>query len=145
MAMPYRMTDEFTSADLAFVASGESIEALFTSAAEAVMEIMLEDPRALRRREARELSLRNQELDLLLHDFLSELLFLKDAESLLCAPESVTLSESPQGFELCARLSGERIDRSRHRFRVDVKAITMHRLSVARTSSGWEATVVLDV
>ncbi len=143
--MPYRMADDFTSADLAFVAQGESLGVLFASAAEAVVEIMLDDPRTLRREEMREVTRHNSQLDLLLHDFLSELLFIKDAESLLLVPESVEVRESSEGFDLTSRLRGERIDRARHLFRIDVKAVTMHRLSVARTASGWEATVVLDV
>lgn len=143
--MPYRMADDFTSADLAFVAQGETLGAAFACAAEAVVEIMLEDPRTLRREEEREVTRHNPQLDLLLHDFLSELLYIKDAESLLLMPESVEVRESSEGFELISRLSGERIDRVRHLFRTDVKAVTMHRLSVERTASGWEATVVLDV
>jgi SHS2 domain-containing protein len=43
-------------------------------------------------------------------------------------------------------LQGEAIDRDRHDLANDVKAVTLHQLSVQRTSGGsWEARVVLDV
>ena len=40
---------------------------------------------------------------------------------------------------------GEPIDPQRHRLRVDVKAVTLHRFSIEKTAQGWEATVILDI
>ena len=49
------------------------------------------------------------------------------------------------GFTLQARAAGEPLDPARYALGADVRGVTLHRLQVAQTSNGWEATVVLDV
>jgi len=59
--------------------------------------------------------------------------------------QAVRVHESDGTFVLEAEACGEPLDTARHRLLVDVKAVTLHRLRVERTSSGWEAFFVLDV
>jgi SHS2 domain-containing protein len=33
----------------------------------------------------------------------------------------------------------------RHRLRMDVKAVTLHRFALKETDQGWEAFVILDI
>ena len=85
------------------------------------------------------------ELDLLLLQFLQELLFYKDAQRLLLRVYAVQITTHDQRFALEARAAGEPLDPARHALGADVKGVTLHRLQVVQTSNGWEATVVLDV
>jgi SHS2 domain-containing protein len=106
---------------------------------------MLPEPATLRRLKRRRIELANPALDLLLFDFLGELIYHKDAEGLLLGLERVAVREAPGGYRLEAEAAGEAVDPARHALGVDVKAVTLHRLAVERTPQGWQATVVLDV
>jgi SHS2 domain-containing protein len=54
--------------------------------------------------------------------------------------------DAPEGLQLTARLWGENADKRRHTLSTEVKAVTYHRLEVARRPGGeWRATVLFDV
>jgi SHS2 domain-containing protein len=139
------MLEGLTRADAAFRAEEAELDALFRTAWLATLELMLPDASTLEARERRRIALANPALDLLLFDLLSELLYYKDAEGLLLAPERLTVAGGPGGYRLEAEAAGEAADPARHELGVDVKAVTLHRLAVERTPGGWQATVVLDI
>jgi SHS2 domain-containing protein len=92
-----------------------------------------------------EVKLDHSDEEMLLFDFLNELLFYKDARRLILLPAQLAITKVGEAFTLQATLQGEEIDSSRHRLNTDVKAVTMLRFSVAPVPEGWRATVVLDV
>jgi SHS2 domain-containing protein len=146
--MPYRYLDDLTVADVAFEARGATLEELFSAAWEATLQVMIDDPTALARVENRTISLKEPSLDLLLHNFLQELIFYKDAEGLLLKIEDCRIQwqeEIGETARLEARVSGQAIDPEIHSLGTDVKAVTFFRFELIRESDGWKATVVLDV
>jgi SHS2 domain-containing protein len=143
--MPYEFVDELTVADIAFRAWGKDLEETFASAAEAVMNAMVEDLDAIQPRQTRTLSVEHEALDMLLFNFLQELIYYKDAEQLLLRVQGLRLADDSQPYTLHATAVGEPIDPHRHRMRVDVKAVTLHRFSLTQTEHGWEATIILDI
>jgi SHS2 domain-containing protein len=143
--MPYEFVDELTVADIAFRARGRDLQETFVSAADAVMNTMVEDLDAIQPRETRTLRLEHEALDMLLFNFLQELIYYKDAEQLLLRIERLDLTDNHQPYSLHAIAVGEPIDLQRHRLRVDVKAVTLHHFSLEKTAQGWEATVILDI
>ncbi len=134
-----------TRADVAFRAKEGNLEELFRTAWRATLELMLPDPSQLAPRERRRIALANPAVDLLLFDFLGELIYYKDAEGLLLGLEGLKVREEPGGYGLEAQAAGEAADPARHALGVDVKAVTLHHLAVERSPRGWQATVVLDV
>ena len=143
--MPYAYADDIAIADLAFRAWGQTVEETFIAAAEATMHAMVEDLATIAPREQRTFELHEAQLDLLLVQFLQELLFYKDAQRLMLRVHAVQITAQDQGFTLQARTAGEPLDPAKHALGADVKGVTFHRLQVAQTPKGWEATVVLDV
>ncbi len=143
--MPYRFLEDAFTADVGFIACGTTLEECFTAAAEATLRVMLDNTASLQLREQRQVRLEDDALDLLLLKFLEELVYFKDAEGLLLRPASVQIAHRAPGWRLDAVLAGESIDPARHELSADVKAVTLHQLSVQRTDTGWEATVVLDI
>jgi SHS2 domain-containing protein len=141
----YRLLEGLTRADVAFRAEEKDLEELFRTAWRATLELMLPDPSRLRARERRRIRLANPAVDLLLFDFLGELLYYKDAAGLLLDLESLAVREGPSGYSLEAEAAGEAPDPARHALGVDVKAVTLHQLAVERSPGGWQATVVVDV
>jgi SHS2 domain-containing protein len=143
--MPHRRLPGLTQADVAFRAEGASLEEVFRTAWEATLEVMLPDPACLRALERRRIELANAEADLLLFDFLQQLLFFKDAEGLLLRLDSLSIEPGPKGLSLRAEAAGEAVDPARHELGTDVKAVTLHRFELRRINHGWRATVILDV
>ena len=143
--MPYEFVDELTVADIAFRAWGLDLDETFVSAANAVMNAMVEDLDTIQPHDTRLLSLAHDELDMLLFNFLQELVYYKDAEQLLLRVQQLRIADDRQPHTLHATAVGELIDPNRHRMRVDVKAVTLHRFSLTQSDRGWEATVILDI
>lgn len=141
----FEIIDDITRADIAFRAYGDSITELFASAALAMVSIMLVNPDGIVFSTKRGIALDNRDRELLLFEFLNEFIFLKDSESLLLKPASVEIEEVNGGYRLKCDARGEHIDRGRHVFNVDIKAVTMHGLRIACDGDRWCATVVLDV
>ena len=81
--MPYEYLEEIGTADIAFEATGRDLAELFRDAADATMNVMIDNIEAIQPRETRQIELSNDKLDMLLFDLLQELIFLKDAERLL--------------------------------------------------------------
>jgi len=145
MTSPYRYLEEIATADVAFEAWGATPEETFLAAADATLNTMVEDIRTVSPLEHRVFSLAADSLDLLLFELLQELVYHKDADRLLLRVRDLRIEETGSGVRLHAEGWGETIDPGRHPLLADVKAVTLHRLSVEKTPSGWRAVVVLDV
>ena len=145
MTPPYRYLEEIATADVAFEAWGATPEETFLAAADATLNTMVEEIGTVAPLERRVFSLAADSLDLLLFELLQELVYHKDAERLLLRVRDLRIEESGSGYRLHAETIGEKIDPGRHPLLADIKAVTLHRLSVEKTPSGWRAVVVLDV
>lgn len=143
--MPYRYLDEIATADVAFEATGKSLEEVFASAAEATLNVMIDEPERIEKKERVSVKLENRDRDMLLYDFLNELVYLKDAKKLLMRVESMDIKEGADGLSLAAELSGEELDPAKHPLGADVKAVTLHMFSLEKADSGWRAVAVLDI
>ena len=143
--MPYEFVDDIAVADIAFHAWGRDMEEAFRGAAAAMMNVMVEDLGTILPRTKRAAKIRRSESDMLLFDFLQELLYYKDAERLFLLPEQIVISREEGGYLLVACLAGEGIDPDRHQTRADVKAVTLHRFHLVKTDTGWDAMVILDI
>lgn len=139
----HEILEEVAVADCAMEIEGDDLDDLFATAATAVTELMV-DPVTVPLAVERRVTLTAPSLDLLLFDWLSELIFLKDSERLVFPVTSVQVrSDSPCHLE--ARMSGGAIDRTRVELRADPKAVTFHQLAVEPRAHGWRARVVIDI
>jgi SHS2 domain-containing protein len=142
--MPYEFLEDIATSDIAFRARGDSLEETFIAAADAVMNVMIEDLGSIRFKETRSIHLENDELDMLLFDLMQEIIYFKDAEILLLRIRQIQIRTN-SAYLLDAIASGEKLDPQRHLQRVDVKAVTLHRFNLLETEHGWEAEVILDI
>jgi SHS2 domain-containing protein len=143
--MPFHYLEEIGTADIAFEATGRDLPELFTAAADATMNVMIDNLEAIEPREARRLELKNDAIDMLLFDFLQELIYFKDADRLLLRIREVQIDEKDDAYSLNATAAGESLDPARHRQRADVKAVTLHDFRVEKSDDGWKANVLLDI
>ena len=143
--MPYHYLEEIGTADIAFEATGRDLPELFMAAADATMNVMIDNLDAIEPRETRHIELVNDKLDMLLFDFLQEFVYFKDAERLLLRVREVSIDEKDGKYFLKAKTAGELLHAARHHQRADVKAVTLHGFSVEKQDDGWKARVLLDI
>jgi SHS2 domain-containing protein len=145
ISMPYKYLEDIGTADIAFEATGRDLSELFTSAANATMNVMIENLDTIEPRETRRIELENNAIDMLLFDFLQELIYFKDAERLLLRVREMRMEEKEGAYSLKATTVGESLDAARHQQRADVKAVTLHDFRVEKTEGGWKAAAILDI
>src|SRR6266446_2513822 len=100
--MPYHYLEEIGTADIAFEATGRDLAQLFSDAADATMNVMIDNLDAIEPRETRQIELSNDELDMLLFDFLQELIYFKDAERLLLRVHEMRIDKKDGAYSLRA-------------------------------------------
>lgn len=113
------------TADVGVKAYGKTISEAFTHAAEGMFDIIT-DESTIQPIGAYDIELEAPDLEQLLVDWLSQLLFLNGAYELVFGKFEVTLT----GNHLSARVYGEKYDRKKHRMGVEIKAVTYHMLQV---------------
>ena len=143
--MPFHYLEEIGTADIAFEATGRDLPELFTAAADATMNVMIDNLDAIEPCETGRIELSNDNLEMLLFDFLQELIYFKDARRLLLRPRKTQIDQNGQEYFLKATVAGEQLDATRHQQRADVKAVTLHGFSVGKREGGWKAKVLLDI
>lgn len=139
----YTFIEDVAIADCAVEMEGEDLSDLFETAASALAEVMV-DPATLPIATERTIALTAPELDLLLYDWLSELIYLKDRDGAVFTRTSVRV-DGGGPFTLTARASGGTIDPARTALRSDAKAVTFHQFRLDRVDDGWRARVVIDI
>lgn len=133
------------TADVKFRAYGSTPEEMLRNAALAMFSSMI-DTETVRPEMVWEVELEAEDLESLAYKWLSELLFLFSAELAVFSDFDISLSHNGI-WRLNARVHGEHIDRNRHSFETEVKAVTLHQFEVRPGDSDrpWMMQVVLDV
>ncbi len=128
------------TADIVLHAQSPDLSGLFAEAAEGLFEVIADAPEAGDSFSAA-VRVEADTLENLMHDWLSELLYLHETEDVLLARFEVKVD----GTALRADVSGEKIDPEKHVLKAEVKAITYHMLSVRQEEGRWHATVLFDL
>ena len=92
-----------------------------------------------------EFKVESKEIDMLLFEFLEQLVIEKDANQLIFSEFKINIKELDGKYELYAVAKGEHIDYKKHELCADVKAVTLHKFSLTKEDSRWKATMVLDI
>lgn len=128
------------TADLGLLVRAASLEELFVEAAKG-LALLLVGEFPVTPAGWREIEIQGPDREVLLVDFLSELLALTTVEELV--PVRVELDEL-EAESLKARAGFVRL-KDLGGLKREIKAVTYHGLSVTRTPEGYEARLVLDV
>ena len=139
----YIFLDDIATADVAIESRGDTLEELFTASAMATFEVMA-DTGNIHPEIKKALHLEHSEIDGLLFDWLAEIIYLKDSESMLFGKYNLKITKNTN-YQLDAEILGEVINQSRHDLRCDVKAITFHLFEVYEKDSKWISRFILDI
>ena len=129
------------TADIGLIIYGEDLKALFENAGEAFFHLIT-DLKKVRRRIERRIHIDGESLDRLMVDWLSELLYLHDVESLLFKRFKI---ESVGEEGLRAVVKGERFQEGVHVIKTEVKAVTYHQIGVQQKDGRWRAQIIFDL
>ncbi len=126
------------TADIMVRAFGNTLEECFANAGYALFDqtVDLSGVRTSKKTEFRVTGIDDEDR---LYSFLSELLFLEDCDNLILREIEVSFD----GDDAVCRGKGETLDRSRHRIKSEVKAVTYHMMEIDKDTPS--VTVIFDV
>jgi SHS2 domain-containing protein len=123
MAERYQLIDH--TADVLMRTSGRTMNEAFENAAYGLFDTMC-DASTVEPLKTKKVECEAPDLEQLLVDWLSRLLFLCDVDDMLFSEFEVKIV----GTKLTAKIRGEKLDPDKHSLKTDVKAITYHMLEV---------------
>ena len=127
--------------DVGFEVYGGTLEELYANAAIAMYSFMT-DVDEIEEEEEREIDINSEDLYSLMFDWLDELIFLFDSESLVMKKFDIAVNETD--FSICGNCKGGKFDPSRHVSGIIIKAVTYNMMQI-KSNEVWKARVVLDV
>ncbi len=140
MSTPFEILEH--PADLGIKAAGATLADAFVNAAWGLFSVILQRTGPPEHLTVRLLRLAGSDKHHLLVKWLSELLYMYDAERFVpVSMELQALSET----ECVARVEGESFDDGRHQAKLDVKAITYHQLTIEERPGRSIVTVFVDI
>ncbi len=144
MSRSFQFLDDVATADLAFEAAGESLQDVFRAATDALIEAMA-DPRSVGGSWTKTIHREDEDPAALLFDWLSDLVYWKDAAGVVFSRAEVELHSRNGRWHLTATVFGEPVNCATQQLRADVKGVTKHLYQVRDDGGRWTARVVLDV
>ena len=144
MAWTFRFLEEIALADIAFEVEGESVEEVFRGATQALLESMA-NPATVSGGWERVIERSDADPSMLLFDWLSEVVYWKDAAGVVFREAPLTLTREGDVWLLRAHLIGAPVDQQAQELHADVKGVTKHLYELKQADSCWKVRVVLDV
>jgi len=135
----YELIDH--TADIAIKAYGKNLSEAFENAAKAMFDIIT-DSSEVESIGQYDVELEAPDLEQLLVDWLSELLYLNTAKNQVFGFFKVELDEKKN--KLKAKVFGDKFDLSKHKIGAEIKAVTYHMLEV-RNKRPYHVQVLFDI
>ena len=129
------------TADVGFEAFGSTRKEAFENAARAMFHLIV-DQECVEPREEVFIQVTGAGPLNLLVDWLSEILYLHDAEQWVFRDFQLTNLDD---HAASGRAWGEKLNRARHPIKLQIKAVTYHQLSLEKLAEGWRAQVYVDI
>lgn len=135
--MSYKFLEH--TADIKFLVEGETIEELFIESSKALIETIVGKTKSITKLK-KEISLKGEDIENLLYQFLEEIIFLIDGEGFLTLSiENLKIKDN----NLKATLIGDNV--KKYKSLNDVKAITYNSMSIKKLNNKYSTEIVLDV
>ncbi len=135
----YELIDH--TADVGIKAYGKTLPEAFENAAKGMFDIIT-DSSEIESVGQYNIELEAPDLEQLLVDWLSELLFLNSAKNLVFGFFKIDLDEKNK--KLTAKVFGEKFDLSKHKIGAEIKAVTYHMLEVKKKKP-YHVQVLFDI
>jgi SHS2 domain-containing protein len=142
LAGGYRFLDHMTDAFIE--AYGTTLEEAFENAAKALCDTMI-DLKTVRPKREIILSAKGNDLYSLLFDWLDKVMLLLVADGIAMSQFSVKIKQRNNIYLLEGTARGEPLELDRHRYKVEVKAVTYHEMEIKQEKGLITARFLLDL
>jgi SHS2 domain-containing protein len=142
LAGGYRFLDHMTDAFIE--AYGTTLEEAFENAAKALCDTMI-DLKTVRPKREIILSANGNDLYSLLFDWLDKVMLLLVADGIAMSQFSVKIKQRNNIYLLEGTARGEPLELDRHRYKVEVKAVTYHEMEIKQEKGLITARFLLDL
>lgn len=133
------------TADIKFQAYGKTLEEVFENAALAMFNVIINTEK-VSGETAREIFLKSPDLESLLVDWLSELLYIFEVDEIVFRKFRVEEIKEEEGeYSITGQALGENYYPESHPFETEIKAVTYNQLEIVKTVDGWRAQIVVDI
>ncbi|APW59036.1 archease [Paludisphaera borealis] len=133
------------TADLGLRVTASDLDDLFQTAAEGLFDVVTADRGGIEPRDAEPVAIEAESLELLLIDWLNELIFRSETGHRLYGRFEVAVDAAADRPRLTGTIWGEPIDADRHILDHEVKAATHHAVVLREGPEGWLAEVIVDI
>jgi len=133
------------TADIKFLAYGKTLEEVFENAALAMFNVIINTEK-VSGDTARAIFLKSPDLESLLVDWLSEILYIFEVDEIVFRKFRVENIKEEEGeYSITAQALGENYYPESHPFETEIKAVTYNQLEITKTADGWKAQIVVDI
>ena len=137
----FRYLDHMT--DAVIEAYGKTLDEAFEQAAKGLNDTMI-DLQGVEPKTQIKLSASGYDTHSLLFDWLDKVMLLLVADGIVTSEFNVEISRKG-GFSLKGIARGEKLDLRRHKYKVEIKAVTYHEMQVKEDDSGATVRFLLDL
>lgn len=142
MAGGYRFLEHMT--DAVIEASGETVEEAFEQAARGLNDTMI-DLTGVTPDQELKVSAEGHDIESLLFDWLDKVMLILVADGVVMSEFSVKIRKTDGGYALDGVARGEKLDLKKHAYKVEIKAVTYHEMSVRQETGKTTVRFLLDL
>jgi SHS2 domain-containing protein len=136
---PFEVIDH--TADIGIVAYGTDIKQVFANAALGLFNLMA-DLDDFKEDVRREVELSAEDVEILLVEWLNELIYIFDVEHIIFKRFEI---EELTSTQIKARCFGEKIKPGKHKLKREIKAATYHMLRISKDDGSYKVQVIFDI
>ena len=134
------------TADVQVRSWGPSLEEAFSQTAYSLMETITPDLKKITPKIEKKITIKAEDKEALLFDFLSEFLYIFDVDELVFSQIYVSKIEKfNDNYKLQAILKGEKFDLDKHEIGIEVKAITYSFMNIEEKHASTIIDIVFDI
>ncbi len=134
------------TADVQVRSWGPSLEEAFSQTAYSLMATITPDLKKITPKIEKKITIKAEDKEALLFDFLSEFLYIFDVDELVFSQIYVSKIEKfDDNYKLQATLKGEKFDLNKHEIGIEVKAITYSFMNIEEKHARTIIDIVFDI
>jgi SHS2 domain-containing protein len=130
--------------DAIIEAYGITLEEAFENAAKGLSDTMI-DLKTVRPKKEIKFSAKGHDLYSLLFDWLDKVLLLMVSDLIAMSQFSIKIRQHNNGYSIEGTTRGEPLDLDRHRYKVEIKAVTYHEMEIKQEKGRVTVRFLLDL
>ncbi|MEM4278481.1 MAG: archease [Candidatus Nitrosocaldus sp.] len=140
--MSYRMLEHMT--DALVEVEADTLEEAFALAARALVDVMVDVNRV---EESLEITLQadGHDLESLLYNWLEQVMIALVSDHIAMSRFDLSIEKSNDSYILKAKAYGESLDLEKHNYKVEIKGVTYHMMSVEKVDGRCRLRFLLDL